>query len=95
MEWDAEIHDEVPDELIAWRSLAGADVDHEGSVQFRPAPNDATEVRVVLRYEPPAGKVGAAVARLFGEDPSRQVAEDLRRFKQVLEAGEVPSPNRG
>ena len=94
VEWDAEIHDEIPDELIAWRSLAGADVDHEGSVQFRPAPNDATEVRVVLRYEPLAGKVGAAVARLFGEDPSRQVAEDLRRFKQVLEAGEVPSPNR-
>jgi uncharacterized membrane protein len=94
VQWEAEIHDEIPEELIAWRSLEGADVDHEGSVRFRPLENDVTEVRVVLRYEPPAGRAGAAVARLFGEDPARQVAEDLRRFKQVLEAGEVPTQSR-
>ena len=94
MEWDAEIEDEVPNELIAWRSLEGADVDHAGSVRFTPGSGDSTEVRVVLRYDPPAGKAGAAVARLFGEDPERQVAEDLRRFKQVLEAAEVPTPSR-
>jgi uncharacterized membrane protein len=95
VEWDAEIHEEVPDELIAWRSLPGSDVDHEGSVEFRPLSNETTEVGVVLRYNAPAGKLDAAVADLFGEDPSRQVAEDLRRFKQVLEAGEVSVPSRG
>jgi uncharacterized membrane protein len=89
VQWDAEIHREVPNELIAWRSLPGSEVDNAGSVHFMPTENGDTEVRVVLRYDPPAGKVGAAVARLFGEDPSRQVADDLRRLKQVVEAGEI------
>ena len=94
VEWDAEIHNEIPGELIAWRSLPGAQVDHAGSVHFAPVGGDATEVRVVLRYDPPAGKVGAAVARLFGEEPSHQVAEDLRRFKQVMEAVEPAAAAR-
>lgn len=88
VEWDAVIHNEIPNELIAWRSLEGSEVDNAGSVHFSPTENGDTEVRVVLRYDPPAGRLGAAVARLFGEDPSRQVAEDLRRLKQVVEAGE-------
>ena len=88
VEWDAVIHNEIPNELIAWRSLDGSEVDNAGSVHFSPTENGDTEVRVVLRYDPPAGRLGAAVARLFGEDPSRQVAEDLRRLKQVVEAGE-------
>ena len=91
--WDAEIHNEVPDQLIAWRSLPGADVPNAGSVHFPPrAGGAAAEVRVVLSYEPPAGRVGAALAKLFGEEPHRQVDEDLRRFKQVMESGEVPLP---
>jgi uncharacterized membrane protein len=88
IEWDAEIHNEIPSELIAWRSLPGAEVDHAGSVHFEPVGDAGTEVRVILRYDPPGGKAGAAVARLFGEEPSQQVAEDLRRFKQVMEAAE-------
>ncbi len=88
VEWDAVIHNEIPNELLAWRSLEGAEVDNAGSVHFRPTETGDTEVRVVLRYDPPAGRLGAAVARLFGEDPSRQVADDLRRLKQVVEAGE-------
>jgi uncharacterized membrane protein len=88
VEWDAEIHNEVPGQLLAWRSLPGSEVDHAGSVHFEPDAGD-TLVRVILRYEPPAGKVGAAVARLFGEDADTQVADDLRRFKQVMEAGDV------
>jgi len=91
VEWDAEIHNEVPGQLLAWRSLPGSEVDHAGSVHFEPEAGDVTLVRVILRYEPPAGKVGAAVARLFGEDADTQVADDLRRFKQVMEAGD-PSP---
>jgi uncharacterized membrane protein len=89
VEWDAEIHNEISNELIAWRSLPGSEVDHAGSVHFSPLHDGGTQVRVILRYDPPAGKLGAGVARLFGEEPSIQVAEDLRRFKQVMEAGEV------
>jgi uncharacterized membrane protein len=93
VEWDATIHNEIEDELIAWRSLPGSDIDHAGSVHFTPA-NGGTEVRVVLSYDPPAGRVGAAVARLLGEEPGQQVEEDLRRFKQVVEALESPVRSR-
>jgi uncharacterized membrane protein len=94
-EWDAEIHNEKENELIAWRSLDG-DVNHAGSVQFRPTPTGrGTEVRVELRYEPPAGALGAAIAKLFGEEPSRQVAEDLMRFKQAMEHGAPAPAGRG
>jgi uncharacterized membrane protein len=88
VEWDAVVHHEIPNELIAWRSLEGSDVDNAGSVHFSPTETGDTEVRVVLRYDPPAGKAGAAVAWLFGEEPSQQVAEDLRRLKQVVESAE-------
>jgi len=88
--WDAEIVEERPNELIAWHSLPNADVDNAGMVQFKPAPADrGTEVRVKLEYNPPAGALGAAVARLFGEEPNQQVADDLRRFKQLMETGEI------
>jgi len=86
IEWDATIHNEIENELIAWRSLPGADVNNAGSVHFTPTADGRTEVRVVLSYEPPAGKLGAAVAKLLGEEPSGQVEDDLRRFKQVMEA---------
>jgi len=90
--WEAEIITDRPNELIAWRSLEGADVDNAGSVRFRPGPNgQGAEVTVELNYEPPAGMIGAAVAKLFGEEPELQVREDLRRFKQVMEAGEIPT----
>ena len=90
VEWDAIIHNEVEDELIAWRSLPGAEVNNAGSVHFTPTPDGAgTDVRVVLSYEPPAGMLGVAVAKLLGEEPSKQVADDLRRFKQVMDSGDV------
>ncbi|HXE56657.1 MAG TPA: SRPBCC family protein, partial [Gemmatimonadales bacterium] len=90
VEWDAEIVEDRAGELIAWRSLEGADVPNSGSVRFTPAPGGrGTEVRVQLQYQPPGGAVGAAVAKLFGEEPGQQVASDLRRLKQVIETGEV------
>lgn len=90
VEWDAEIVDDVPAERLSWRSTAGADVDNAGTVTFGPAPGGrGTEVRVELSYDPPAGKLGNAVARLLGEDPHQQVTDDLRRFKQIMETGEV------
>jgi uncharacterized membrane protein len=85
VEWDAEIINERPNEVIGWRSLEGADVDSAGSVHFTRAPGGWTDVRVVLKYEPPAGRLGAALASLFGESPERQIEEDLRRFKQMME----------
>jgi uncharacterized membrane protein len=92
VEWDAEVYNEKENELIAWRSLEGADVDNAGSVRFEPAPEGrGTTVRVTLKYDPPAGKLGSLVAKLWGEEPSQQIEEDLRRFKQVMEAGEIPT----
>lgn len=89
VEWDAEINNEKENELIAWRSLEGADVDNAGSVRFEPAADGrGTTVRVTLKYDPPAGRLGSLVARLFGEEPSQQIEEDLERFKQVMETGE-------
>ncbi|RAY11146.1 cyclase [Actinomadura craniellae] len=92
--WEAELVEDLPDELIAWRSLRdtgqGPGVSSSGSVRFSDAPGGrGTEVRVEMTYAPPGGRVGAAFARLFGEHPEQQVRDDLRRFKQILETGEV------
>lgn len=90
VEWDAETVEDRPDELIAWRSLPDSEVPNSGTVRFRDAPGDrGTEVIVELRYQPPAGRLGALVAKLFGEEPSQQVKGDLRRLKQVMEIGEI------
>jgi uncharacterized membrane protein len=89
VEWDAEIINDIPDELIAWRTLEGSDVVSAGSVHFVSMPGRrGTEVRVRLQYDPPGGKVGATVAWLLGHDPSQTIHEDLRRFKQLTEAAE-------
>jgi uncharacterized membrane protein len=90
VEWDAEVVQDRPAELIAWRSLPGADVDNSGVVRFMTAPGDrGTEVHLEMRYDIPAGRLGEIVAKLFGEEPHQQVKDDLRRFKQVMETGEV------
>jgi len=90
VEWDAVIVADEPGRLITWRSLENSDVDHAGAVQFQEAPGGrGTIVKVNFQYNPPVGVVGAAVAKLFGEEPQQQIDDDLRRFKQVLEIGEV------
>jgi uncharacterized membrane protein len=90
VEWDAEIINEIPGELLAWRSLPGSDVDSAGSVRFTDAPgNRGTEIRVELQYNPPAGVLGAYFARLFGREPEQEIEADLGRLKQYLETGEV------
>lgn len=92
VEWDAEVTEDVPGERIAWRSLEGSEVANAGSVRFRPAPaGRGTEVEVSLEYAPPAGVLGKTVAKLFGENPQKQVEDDLRHFKQLMEAGETPT----
>jgi len=90
VEWDAEVYNEEENKLIAWRSLENADVVNAGSVRFEKAPEGrGTYVRVTMNYNPPAGKLGATVAQLLGTEPLQLIKEDLRRLKQVLEAGEI------
>jgi uncharacterized membrane protein len=92
VEWDAEIINDDINELIGWRTLEGSDVVSAGSVRFKPTGKDGeTLVKVHLQYDPPAGKVGATVAWLLGHDPSQTISEDLRRFKALMETGEVPT----
>jgi uncharacterized membrane protein len=91
VEWEAEIINDVPGQVIGWRSLPGSDVDNAGSVQFRKLSGDrGTVVNVELQYVPPGGIAAALAAKLFGQEPEQQVRRDLRRLKQLMEAGEVP-----
>ena len=90
VEWDAEVTEDVPGKRIAWRSIEGASVENWGSVRFQPAPGgQGTEVYVEVSYSPPGGRLGAVVAKLFGEEPNQQISDDLRRFKQIVETGEI------
>ncbi len=90
VEWDAEVTEDRPNELIAWRALPGASVENSGTVRFRRAPSDqGTEIVLEMVYDAPGGAVGATLAKLLGEEPRQQVKDDLRRFKQVMETGEV------
>jgi uncharacterized membrane protein len=92
VEWDSLIESEVEGERIAWRSREGAEVPNRGEVRFQDAPGDrGTELHLHLTYEPPAGRLGRAVAWLLGEEPDLQARDDLRRLKQLLETGEVPT----
>jgi uncharacterized membrane protein len=91
VEWDAEIINEVENQVLGWRSLAGSNVVTAGSVNFDAVRGGrSTQVSVHLQYAPPAGTLGSAVASLFGREPSQTIREDLRHFKQLLEAGEMP-----
>jgi uncharacterized membrane protein len=92
IEWNALIINDEIDRLIAWRSREGAEIPNAGSVRFETAPGDqGTEVTVSLEYDPPGGKLGALLAKLSGEEAGQQVAETLRRFKALMEAGEIPT----
>ena len=95
VEWDAEIVNEVPNEIIAWKSIGKPDVPNAGSVNFSDAPGGrGTIVRVTLDYEPPAGRIGAMLSHFFSEEPDHQIREDLRKFKQLMETGEITTSAR-
>lgn len=88
--WDAEITEDLPNKALAWHALGGSDIENAGSVFFNELSHArGTELRIVLAYEPPLGKVGASIAKLMGEEPERQLQDDLRRFKQFMETGEA------
>jgi len=91
-EWEAEITADQPNELLAWHSVEGAEIENAGTVRFERAPGGrGTVVRVEMQYSPPGGKAGAVAAKLFGEDPAQQVDDDLRHFKQLIETGVIPT----
>lgn len=92
VEWDAEVVEDVENERIAWRSLEGSDLHHQGAVRFRPAhTGQGTEIELDIRFEPPGGLISKAVGRLLSTATKEAAREDLRRFKRLMEAGEVPS----
>lgn len=92
VEWTAELASDVPSQQLGWHTLPGAEIDHAGMVRFVPAGSGRSAiVEVDFSYRPPLGKAGSRVAKLFGEEPSQQVEDDLRRFKQLIETGEIPT----
>lgn len=91
VEWDAETTQDRENDVIAWRSLPGADVDNAGHVRFTDAPGDGTEVHVRISYRPPAGAIGTTVAKWLDPVLEQMVKEDVRRFKRIMETGEVPT----
>jgi uncharacterized membrane protein len=87
VEWDAEMTEEIPDQMISWRSLPGSMVENSGTVRFSESMDgEGTVVTVHLTYEPPAGMLGSAVAKMLGEEPSIQLRDDLNHFRQVVES---------
>jgi uncharacterized membrane protein len=90
IEWDAVIVNDEPNHLIAWTSVDGAEIENSGFVRFQSIAGDrGTEVKVVMEYQPPGGVLASAIAKLFGEEPEQQVGDELNRFKQLMEAGEI------
>ena len=89
IEWNADIINDQPNQLIAWASEEGAEIDNSGFVRFQPAGDRGTEAKVVMEYNVPGGMLTAAIAKLFGEEPEQQIGDELRRFKQLMETGEI------
>jgi uncharacterized membrane protein len=90
VEWDSVIIEDIPGQVIEWRSVEKASVKNSGRIEFRDSPNGrGTWVSAVIAYDPPAGKLGQAIAKLFGREPKIQARRDLRRFKQLMETGEI------
>ena len=92
LEWGSRITEDIPGEVIAWRSVEGASVDNSGRVEFRDSPNArGTIVSVTIAYDPPGGKLGKVFAKIFRREPAIQARHELRRFKQLMETGELPT----
>jgi len=90
VEWDAVITEDEPGQAIAWASTDDASVRNSGRIEFRDSGNGrGTEVRATIVYDPPVGALGKLVAKLFQREPKVQARQDLRRFKQLMETGEV------
>lgn len=94
VEWDARVTDEAQDRFIAWTSEEGADVANSGRIDFRDAGARGTVVTATILYDPPAGIIGKVIAKMFQREPAIQARRDLRRFKQLMETGEIATSAR-
>lgn len=94
VEWDATVTEEIEDAMIAWRSDEGADVPNSGRIEFRDAGARGTVVTATILYDPPAGVIGKVIAKMFQREPAIQARRDLRRFKQLMETGEIATASR-
>lgn len=95
VEWDVVITEDTPGEVIAWESVKGSGINNTGRVEFKDAPaGRGTEVTATIVYEPPGGDIGRLIAKLFRREPKIQARQDMRRFKQLMEAGEVSTARR-
>ncbi|HEX2624041.1 MAG TPA: SRPBCC family protein [Sphingomicrobium sp.] len=94
VDWEAVITDDCPGESISWQSVEGSEIENSGKIEFRDAGERGTIVRAVIAYEPPAGIVGKMAAKLFQREPRIQSRRDLRRFKQLMETGEIATNAR-
>jgi uncharacterized membrane protein len=89
VEWDAMITEDVPGEALTWQSEEGADIPNSGKIVFADAGARGTIVTATIAYDPPGGAIGKVIAKLFQREPAIQARRDLRRFKQLMETGEV------
>jgi uncharacterized membrane protein len=90
VEWDSLIDEDIPGELISWTSVPGSGIQHSGRIEFRDAHGGrGTEVTATILYDPPGGKIGKLIAKLSQKEPRIQARRDLRRFKQLMETGEI------
>jgi uncharacterized membrane protein len=94
VEWDATVTEEIEDALIAWSSDEGAEVPNSGRIEFRDAGGRGTVVTATILYDPPAGVIGKVIAKMFQREPAIQARRDLRRFKQLMETGEIATSAR-
>jgi uncharacterized membrane protein len=94
IEWEAVVTDDVPGKLIAWQSVEGSQLRNSGRVEFHDVPGRGTVVRAVIAYDPPGGTIGEWIAKLFQREPALQARRDLRRFKQLMETGEISTAAR-
>ena len=92
--WESVVTSTVPDREITWQSAPGADVANSGRIEFHDAGARGTVVRATIAYDPPAGAIGQVIAKLFQREPRIQARRDLRRFKQLMETGEIATAAR-
>ncbi|RSV48595.1 SRPBCC family protein [Sphingomonas sp. ABOLD] len=94
VEWDSRITEDREGELIAWASEDGADIPNSGRIEFRDAGARGTVVVATINYAQPGGTIGRVISRIFQREPKMQAQRDLRRFKQLMETGEIATSSR-
>ncbi len=92
LEWDSIVTDDEPGRRIAWKADEGADIKNSGWIEFRDGPTGrGTEIHALIEYDAPGGQLGRLIAKALQREPNTQARRELRRFKQLMETGEITS----